>query len=303
MNTCTHKPGLTMKTPAEKKPIFILGCPRSGTLLMSRIIGGYSDNFLITEHSLKNKRKSCPEDVSGIEDHALWWSLFDFDDLEAQQGRPQNDIPRWDEQKIGLIRDIYLKKAQGKRLVIKNAANILRIEFLQKMFPEALYVFCIRNPWHTLQSMTIKNNNSFVLRTDQINQLDDDLFIKAAASWNISIRSYIRHKDNHWWVVKYEELLENPEDTIHSLFDFLDITDSDYLQKAIHIPLPNNKNYFFIKNKIEHHPSQKQIFQMLEEGCHYFVYDIDPWKNQGNRLKYYLEILTKKVRSIVPNDA
>lgn len=263
---------------------------------MSRIIGGLSDHFLITEHSFKNKVKFCPEDVSGIEDNALWWDYFDFGEYEMNKNRPKVDIPQYDEDKISIVRNIYLQQAQGKRLVIKNASNILRTDFIKEMFPNALFVFCIRNPWHTLQSMTIKQNRSFLLRTVRINQLDNDLFVRAAASWNESVRLYIQNKNTNWYYVKYEDLLHHTFFTIKKLFSFLEINDQEYIEKATKIPFTNNKNYFYIKKHINRHNNKDKIIQLLEHGCRYFSYSLNIRQNKGNRIVYHLNRLTSKIK-------
>ena len=42
----------------NKRPIIITGCPRTGTRLVARILGGHSDHFLITELFKKSQYKA-----------------------------------------------------------------------------------------------------------------------------------------------------------------------------------------------------------------------------------------------------
>ncbi|MCB1853191.1 MAG: sulfotransferase, partial [Gammaproteobacteria bacterium] len=148
-------------------PIIVLGCPRSGTQLTARILGGFPGNFLVTEHSLKDKQRSCPEDRSGVVDHAIWWRHFRFAEYDELTGRPAVDTPIYDAGAIQKVREEYLDLAGTQRLVIKNPVHLLRVKMLQEMFPDARFVFCIRHPWHTIQSMIIKGNTSFLLRTSE----------------------------------------------------------------------------------------------------------------------------------------
>ena len=90
-----------MRDLLAEPPIIIVACPRSGTCLTARLIGS-APNVLITEHT--NKRRDCPEDVSGILDEELW------------RNHPSETIGR-----------VYSVVAGEKRLAIKNPGHTLRV--------------------------------------------------------------------------------------------------------------------------------------------------------------------------------
>ena len=279
----------------DRPPIIILGCPRSGTLLTSRILGGYPGNFLITEHSLKNKRRYCPEDRSGIVDDDIWCEHFEFASCVLDGKRHSIDVPLYDADAVQRVRQAYLNHARTLRLVIKNPGHLLRINLLQEMFPNAQYVFCVRHPWHTLQSMTIKQNASFLLRTADFDSLPDDLLLKAAHSWRAACDAYKQYHNENWVLCRYEELVSKPDRTIKTLFDSLGFTDPDYYSHAITLPRKSQKNYFFIKNQFRKNRYRDKILGQLEPGVRQFGYSIDVESLQSDAWQHFKKVLMKKL--------
>src|SRR3989338_6851952 len=185
---------MNMDTPKEKRPVIIVGCTRSGTKLISRIIGGHPDNFLITEH---REKFHIPEDRSGIGEEQLWWNNFTYE-LWSDKGKPLVRTPVYNERDIACARELFLSASGEKRLVIKNPQNILRTRFLKTMFPDALYVFCVRNPWHGLQSRVIGGKSKYLLRSRKNYELRGDLLLKSIYSWKESIDIYERENNENW---------------------------------------------------------------------------------------------------------
>ncbi|HET9573847.1 MAG TPA: sulfotransferase [Methyloceanibacter sp.] len=147
-----------------QKPVIILGAPRSGTTLLSRIVGLSDEIFLITEIAPRLKDRHCPEDRSGVSDSDLWRSHFSFSAWPTGQPRPLSERPVFDLAKLETMRTRYLAMANGKRLVIKNPLTVARVDMLKIMFPDALFVFSMRAPWPTIQSAVHKGKSSYILR-------------------------------------------------------------------------------------------------------------------------------------------
>ena len=260
------------RSDKSDRPIIILGCPRSGTRLLARIIGGSDSHFLITEHA--NKVRSCPEDVSGINDTVLWWENFEYYLWDQRTSRPLVETPIYDRDQIDRVRSIYIEHAETKRLVLKNPAHLTRIRFLKEMFPNAVFVFCVRNPWHTLQSMVVKGNKAFLLKTFGNNVLPDDLLFRAAFSWSEAIEIYLRESDENWVLVKYEDLVSQSRESIRTLFDVLFIDDEEYFEKAVTLPEARNKDYSYIAKLFQANNYKSSIIRAIEPGCKLFAYPL-----------------------------
>jgi hypothetical protein len=281
---------------AARRPIIIVGCPRSGTCLTSRIIGGSDQHFLITEHS--NKQKHCPEDGSGVIDSELWWTSFEYPLWDHRRRRPLVETPVYDERRIPEIRRFYLGLSKSRRLVLKNPTHLARIRFLKEMFPSAYFVYCVRNPWYTLQSMIIKRNSSFLLRTSRNHGLPDDLLLKAAFSWGEANEIYLRERDDDWVAVKHEDLVHRSKETIRSLFDALDIHDERHIEKATSLPRATERNYYHIRRLFEKSRYRSEITASLEPGCELFSYSLSFDGMKADRSEYRSEEVRRHVKRV-----
>ena len=88
-----------------------------------------------------------------------------------------------DPSKLKTMRTRYLEMAGDKRLVIKNPLGLARVDMPKTMFPDALFVLSLRAPWPTIQSATLRGNRSFIVPTEFVNSLPDNLILRAAATW------------------------------------------------------------------------------------------------------------------------
>jgi hypothetical protein len=281
---------------ARKPPIIIVGPPRSGTKLISQVLGGHPGHFLVTEHKAK---KVLPEDNSGIVDSELWWRNFQFKEWNAARNVPLIETPIHDKSAIQRVKGIYLQGAMGRRLVIKNPQHITRISFLKEMFPDAFFVFNIRAPWPTIRSATRKSTGKFFLRTEQSARLPNDHLMKVAYSWGEAVKIYNEEKDGNWTSVKYKDVVEKPDEIIENLFEFLDIDRVGYSRDARRKPFRKRRNFYPVKKKFRENKYKNEIVDVLRPGCEQFGYDIYPHSLPGNAVSYYFEGLARRGRQRV----
>lgn len=291
-----------MSEVLQKQPIIITGFPHSGTSMLSRIIGGHPDSFLITELKAFGKdgaKIHAPEDKSGINDCLLWWDNFSYP-IWDKSGEPSIREPILNEEGIFNVKKIYEEKLSGKRLVIKNPEFLNRVHVLKKMFPGAFVVVCVRNPFHSIQSMTVGGNEKFMLLTQRHYGLADDLFLKAANSWKECIDIYKDAKNENWIAVKYEDVVFNPRQTFEKLFQFLGIEDSGYIEKACRIPKDLKHNYYYVKSRLTKSAYKDEILDYIKEGSEMFRYSLDFSNIRSDRLSYYFERVYDFIKKIKP---
>ena len=122
--------------PSElKSPIFIFGNTRSGTTIVQKVMSTHQDV------------------VGWYEPNALW--------LYADPGRIHDEFDENDatDRVKKYIRKRFLKyqKQNGNRVVLeKTPQNILRIPYVRAIFPEATFLFIVRNPFSFISSVEYK---------------------------------------------------------------------------------------------------------------------------------------------------
>ena len=278
-------------------PIIITGCPRSGTQMMARVFGRLSsDFFLITEHS--DKRTDVPEEQTAVEDHRLWWECFEYRGWDRARQRPSVDIPIFDDAAAEKLREKYLQLAEGRQIVIKNPSHILYPELVRKVFPTAKFVYCVRNPWHVLQSMVKQDRESFLLRSPRAADVRKSLLLRAAIGWGDAYASFRQHHDSGWAIAKYEQFTDAPHAAIANLCDALGLGGQEQLDidLAAAVPRPSRSNFYFIKHAFSHSPERESIQNEVRAGCEVFDYPITPAGLSGSQASYVAELLAARVR-------
>ena len=281
----------------DTAPIVITGCPRSGTQMMARVFGNLSDDFfLITEHSDKNN--DVPEEDSQTEDHRLWWENFEYQDWNDAENRPNIDVPIPSKVAIGLLRNKYLQLAKGRRIVIKNPSHILYPELVRQIFPNAKFVYCMRNPWHTLQSMTKKGHDRLLLRSPRAADEQKSLLYRAAIGWGDAFASFQQSRDDNWVVAEYGKLTASPRAAIATICDQLGILGDANLDiaRAATIPQASRNDFYPIKNAYLESHDKEPIVDELRAGCEEFGYPLGPSELEGGLVTYAFGEVTQKLK-------
>lgn len=118
-----------------KPPIILLGNSRSGTTVVQKVMSMH------------------PDVVEWYEPNTLW--------LYADPGRHHDEFDERDatDKVKRYIRGQFLKhqKQNGNRVVMeKTPQNILRIPYIRAIFPDATFLFIVRNPFSFISSVELK---------------------------------------------------------------------------------------------------------------------------------------------------
>lgn len=210
------------------------------------------------------------------------------------------ETPVFDQTVIESMAGIYRGMAQGARLVLKNPQHVTRVPFLKAMFPNALFVFCVRHPWHTIQSMSIKEfragqfRDKSVLRTTENLTLPQNQLLRAAHSWSFAIETYLDERDDAWISLRYEDLVSRADEVLAELFTFLSIDDDRAQKRATYLPNEPVSNFYVAKRMFAESAYQNEIINAIQPGCEVFAYEPSPAALRSDATSYYLDFATLK---------
>ena len=190
----------------EKKLVFIVGLPRSGTSLIEQIISSHSNVYgggelIFLEILLK---RAFTENNKFIKDKLADDKIF------------QNVSDKFYDH----IRKFY----DGKKNIItdKTPQNFMWIGLIKKIFPEAKFIHSIRNPKDNCLSI-YKN-----LFDGDINwSYNLDNILKYFENYRYIISKYKSEFDKDILDIKYEDLIENPENKIKKILNFCELDFED----------------------------------------------------------------------------
>ncbi len=170
----------------------------------------------------------------------------------------------------------YLMLTGSRRLLDKNPEIVYRIPFVRAIFPDARFIFLVRDAWDTIHSIVQWSHQHGLTSHEErhdwwgVNNRKWDIMVRelvpqepllnkfagsisklhchagmAAVEWVLAMQSGIAALQNYSQavtVIHYENLTENPVDTLRELLAFCDLSeDRVFLNYAQKILTPNQK--------------------------------------------------------------
>lgn len=274
--------GLEKKLPQMKKvekPTFILGTGRSGTTILGILMSMHKDVGFLNEPK------------------ALWHSVNKHEDLigsytidEAHYFLDANDANDQEKKDIHKLFGAYLRMTFSKRVVDKYPELIFRIPYVKTYFPDAKFLFLVRNGWDTCGSIKYWSerlgkttdsethdwwgidNRKWKLLVEQVIKKDkyytdvwsiiDEItshLNMAALEWIVTMRqglAMMKEYPESIMRVNYEELVESPDATLTAIREFCELKDDPIFIEY------GNKVLKPVKSKDEFplHPMIKPLF-------------------------------------------
>lgn len=249
-----------------KSPVFIVGTGRSGTTILGIVMSMHRDVGFLNEPK------------------ALWHAIYPYEDIIGSYSQHRAFF-RLNEAHISneTIRNAhhlygaYHFFARANRVVDKYPELIFRIPFVKQIFPDAKFIFLIRNGWDTLYSIIKwserlgvkkgadthdwwgKNNRKWNLLLEEIikphsslrNTYDiiadtNDHATMAVVEWiatmNEGLELLIKYPKDIL-PIKYENLTSKPFETLMDILDFCKLPNDINMFKYAKTVLKPNKNH------------------------------------------------------------
>ena len=189
------------KSTSNKRPVFIVGMPRSGTSLVEQILSMHSEVYAAGELTYISdivKKISNTKSTSAIDIE----SIADCDDVCLTS-----------------YADEYINRVEqlSDRLKIstdKMPANYLYLGLIQQMFPEAIFLHCKRDPRDTCLSIYFQDFGAFQPFSNDLNNtarihLEHD---RLMVHWKNKLNMKI-------YDVEYEDMVNNFEVTVRGILE------------------------------------------------------------------------------------
>ena len=241
------------------QPIFLIGFPRSGTTLLDTILRTNKSIEVIEEKPvLRNFLRNLDIKIKNNFNH--------LDNLDKKF--IQNMQNFYFEE-----REQYLENKKTKTVIDKMPLNIIYIAEILRFFPNAKFIFALRNPYDSILSCFMQQ---FELNPAMKNftSLESSVIL-----YDLVMKLWTIYKDAfsiNCHFIKYEDLVTDFEKTTKEIFKFLEIDWSD-----------NTKNFYMTAKKRLNisTPSYNQITSPL------YSRSIGRWKNYEKEFKGLKNIL------------
>jgi omega-hydroxy-beta-dihydromenaquinone-9 sulfotransferase len=156
------------------KPIFIVGCHRSGTTILHEMLAHHPDlAFFTNASSYSPKSPICANLIANIMLGDEKIERFVKDGMQVSCNFPSEGIRLWEcyatdgdtycldesydnpemEHYLKLTIQKHLRYFDADRFINKNLDNSARIRYLNKLFPDAYFIHIIRDPRAVCQSL------------------------------------------------------------------------------------------------------------------------------------------------------
>tara|TARA_B100001029_G_scaffold175788_1_gene177730 strand:- start:904 stop:1737 length:834 start_codon:yes stop_codon:yes gene_type:complete len=225
-------------------PVFIIACGRSGTTILGETLSRHPKIKYL------NERRD------------LWhkaYSNFDIWNKNTQNPKifaNEKDIVS---KKNNILQDLFFREqvlGSATILLEKLPINNFRLDFLNASFPNARYIYLTRNGLEVSKSIEkkiVKNNwytgNKYNLLKEyamlkNINFSPKNNFEKGLWEWKLSITEsnnfFKKMNRNKFIHLSYQDLIENPNNNLKSIFHFLEIEKDESLIEKISLKIKRN---------------------------------------------------------------
>jgi Sulfotransferase family len=238
---------LLLRDAAVDRPVFIIGCGRSGTTVMGEMLSKHPALAYLFE----------PRDIWSYEPRTDIWSdraeqLGGRVQLGAEDARPETTA------KIAKAFGAELWLQRGTILVEKFPINSFRIAYIHAMFPDARFIFMVRHGLDVARSIAKlaprglwfgHKDYKWRLLSDLARKSGDARLVELCTSeemrglleWRLSVlaaRAALERLPRGRWIeIRYEDLVADPLAVCRQLEAFLGLPPSEAMRRFASVEL------------------------------------------------------------------
>lgn len=218
------------------KPVFIIGCGRSGTTILGKLLGNHKDIKYL------NERRD------------LWHKVYPEMDIwssKIKQPKLLFNSNDEEESKSQYLRNLFLNQQRRSRKLVlleKLPINNFRLDFIHSVFPDAKFIYLHRNGlevaksiakrvpngWFGKNDLKLKLLYQYALDYSKLDLTGFDQFTdleKGIFEWSLSIEQsdkFFKSLDNNKFIsLSYQNLIDNSDQVLQNIFKFMELSYSD----------------------------------------------------------------------------
>ncbi|MFC1748259.1 sulfotransferase [Pseudomonadota bacterium] len=199
------------------RPVFIIGMPRSGTSLIEQVLDSHSQVFGAGELL----------DISQIERRVIATQGGARDSSEAyaqaMSGLTDNDVNAY---AAAYLNHLASLDSSARYVTDKMPQNFMYLGLINRLFPNAHVIHCVRNPVDTCLSCYFQSFNQ-----GHGYAYDLDSLAKHYRGYHEMMAYWKSVLNLPFFTLEYETLIERPKETIKGVLDFLDLPWEDGCMK------------------------------------------------------------------------
>jgi len=186
-------------------------------------------------------------------------------------------------------------------------------------FPDARFIYLARTPFEAMPSMLDYMSLGWNLFCDPLEPYPfKDEFFKVMKVYYLYPIEYFKDKQNRCYFIKYDELVEHPDEIVEDLYDWLDLDYTPAVEEIVAHEMSKAKGY---KSGHEYSIekmglSEERIYQEFEEVFSYYEFDShhlelpdhvmfwqvkewpQEWKTQRKQRQQYRRMLKEERRAL-----
>ena len=227
------------------RPVFIIGCGRSGTTIFGTALSKHRHVTYLDEPRY------------------LWFSSYPETDIWTSYASSRNgklvltaaDVDHRKTKKLSRLFRFQTIKSGRPVLIEKLPINNFRLNFIHQMFPDARFIHIYRNGLEVARSIAKLNERTdwfgtdsykwsklieYALNSDEFNHLPNlatSDFDKGLLEWRLSTEAAVKFlrnlPDDAFFEFNYEELIEHPIETISQVLKFVGLDDDDEVNNFV----------------------------------------------------------------------
>ncbi len=184
----------------NQKPIFIIGCPRSGTTLVRVILDSHPHICCGPEMHVINALQTCQQQII-----SHWKQLKPY-------GVSKDEFNQTVAKMYTVFLNQYVADKNKKRWAEKTPENIFHVPFIDTLFPDCQFINVIRDGRDVV--------TSFKKRWGRLAIINGVKQWNKSADLTFSFRK--QFSQDRYFEVKYEDLVRFPRKETKKMMDFLD---------------------------------------------------------------------------------